>query len=642
MNNRKEVDIQIFIGDSDSNISESEIEMVKLLLKKRKKINNLKQIINKNSCLDKISIELENNKSNLILSPKKSFKKESKNNIPIVLSSKKSNSSIISLSKKSNKEELNNFIPILSHKESFIKNFEEKIENNSLEIKTFFNIPKFYFQEPIKSSILITEFPGFDLIKKHSYKIIKENIIEKIDTSLNKECVNITYLNNEKFERIKNKLNNNELECYPKGEKDLLKYCPINIPGINYPKLINIKCNPKEGIYLTNLYNILKEKKNQSQFRKFILNISENVIIHNYIIDNSNANKIESINIENINIEYFKSLNIEFYNFIQKPGETLIVEPGSIHISYIKNELNDEVNCQIVYWSNAFFDNNKDLYYAINFNSDYLFFPLVNTLLRMLNNNLHILSSSSIENVYYFLQKIFVEENLIIRELKKNNKKICKYYHRNILNCSDCFREIMNYYTFINKNKIICPKCFSNYSFEYIFQKYKEEDINLLFERLKKGFSNVYLQNADFIKKRQKCFEINCPNDKFNLIKNEIYFDEEIKNKNMLIDRFLIPLIDIDNNTREGLFNPLSEKYINIIDEAYTKLNYKEEKKLDLIRNNSTRENLSFLLFSDNKNKERNNRNENDIDDNNDNNKKEKSNEIEKKIKGISIFDLFG
>ena len=46
----------------------------------------------------------------------------------------------------------------------------------------------------------------------------------------------------------------------------------------------------------------------------------------------------------------------------------------------------------------------------------------------------------------------------------------------------------MNYYTFINKNKIICPKCFSNYSFEYIFQKYKEEDINLLFERLKKGF----------------------------------------------------------------------------------------------------------------------------------------------------------
>ena len=640
MNNLKEVDIQIFIGDSDSIISENEIEMVKLLQKKRKKINKLKQIIKKNSSFEKISIESEKNKSNFILSPKKSIKEESKNNIPSSLSSKKSNSSRISLSKKSNKDEFNNFIPILSHKESFIKDFEEKIEKNILEIKTFFNIPKFYFQEPIKSSILISEFPGFDLIKKYSHEIIKKNIIEEIDTSLNKKYVDITYLNEEKFEKIKKKLNNNELECYPKGEKDLLKYCPIDIPGINYPKIINIKCNPKEGIYLTNLYNILKEKKNQSQFRKFILNISQNVIIYNYIIDNSNANKIESINIENINIEYFKSLNIEFYNFNQNPGETLIVEPGSIHISYIKNELNNEINCEIVYWSNAVFDNNKDLYYAINFNSDYLLFPLVNTLLRMLNNNLHILSSSSIENVYYFLQKIFVKENLIIRELK-NNKKICKYYHCNILNCSDCFREIMNYYTFINRNKFICPRCFSNYSFEYIFQKYKEQDINLLFERLKKGFSNSYSQNADFIKKSQKCFEINCPNDKFNLIKNEVYFDEEIKNKNLLIDRFLIPLIDIDNNTREGLFNPLSEKYINIIDEAYTQLKNQNEKKFDIIRNNSTRENLSFLLFSDNKNKEKKNRNENENDDDNDNIKNKKSNEIEKKMKGISIFDLF-
>ena len=166
MNNLKEVDIQIFIGDSDSIISENEIEKIKLLQKKRKKINKLKKIIKKNSFFEKISIESEKNKSNFILSPKKSIKEESKNNIPSSLSSKKSNSSRISLSKKLNKDEFNNFIPILSHKESFIKDFEEKIEKNILEIKTFFNIPKFYFQEPIKSSILISDFPGFDLIKK--------------------------------------------------------------------------------------------------------------------------------------------------------------------------------------------------------------------------------------------------------------------------------------------------------------------------------------------------------------------------------------------------------------------------------------------------------------------------------------------
>ena len=60
-----------------------------------------------------------------------------------------------------------------------------------------------------------------------------------------------------------------------------------------------------------------------------------------------------------------------------------------------------------------------------------------------------------------------------------------------------------------------------------------------------------------------------------------------------------------------------------------------------MIRNNSTKENLSYLLFSDNKKKEMKNINNNNNDDN-DNIKKEKSNEIKNKIKGISIFELFG
>jgi hypothetical protein len=46
-----------------------------------------------------------------------------------------------------------------------------------------------------------------------------------------------------------------------------LKFFQIEIPGINYPKLINIECSSKEGIYLTNLYNSSKEKKYISQFR---------------------------------------------------------------------------------------------------------------------------------------------------------------------------------------------------------------------------------------------------------------------------------------------------------------------------------------------------------------------------------------
>ena len=58
--------------------------------------------------------------------------------------------------------------------------------------------------------------------------------------------------------KIKQKLSEDELEYFPKREKDLLKYCLIEIPGINYPKIINIECNKKKDKYI---YNLSKEKK---------------------------------------------------------------------------------------------------------------------------------------------------------------------------------------------------------------------------------------------------------------------------------------------------------------------------------------------------------------------------------------------
>jgi hypothetical protein len=73
-----------------------------------------------------------------------------------------------------------------------------------------------------------------------------------------------------------------------------LKFFQIEIPWINYPKLINIECSSKEGIYLTNLTH--QKKKNiflNSEI--IILNISEDTIIYNYIIDNNNSNKKNQI-----------------------------------------------------------------------------------------------------------------------------------------------------------------------------------------------------------------------------------------------------------------------------------------------------------------------------------------------------------
>ena len=68
---------------------------------------------------------------------------------------------------------------------------------------------------------------------------------------------------------------------FQKEKKIYLNIVLQKFQGINYPKIINIECNKKEGIYLTNIFNLSKEKKYQSQFRKFILNISEDIIIYN-------------------------------------------------------------------------------------------------------------------------------------------------------------------------------------------------------------------------------------------------------------------------------------------------------------------------------------------------------------------------
>ena len=609
MNKRKkEVEINILIGDNDSNESESDIEMINFLRQKRKKLYFIKQQLN---------IKKEKTEKSITIKKENSSVKEE-----LITESEKTISPIISAIRtiKFNFEEINK-------KKKEENNFEnDNLKEKNHGIKKQEKLSKDYFEEPTKTSIMITKFPYFNEIKDMSNNIIKNKILK--ENSQNKKLVNITYCDETEFEKIKQKLSEDEIEYFPKSEKDLLKYCPIEIPGINYPKIINIECNKKEGIYLTNLFNLSKEKKYQSQFRKFILNISEDVIIYNYIIDNDNSNTIESIDINNINIKSY---------FIQNPGETLIVEPGSIHFSFIKNESLNNINCKIIYWSNSIFDNYKDLRNAINLNNDTLYFPLVNTLIFMLNDNLLKLNPSSIESVYIFLQKVFSEENKVVNTIKKN-KKICKYYNNNILFCDDCDKEIINYYTFINRKKCICPKCFSNYSIEIIFQKFYEKEINLLFQRLKKCYSGNYNLDIEFIKKKQKCFELNCQNDKFELSKSEDFQEEKPKTNVLYIDRFLIPLIDIDNRSREGLYNPLSEKYIDITNDAYTKFNYNEDKSEQLKRYNSTIDNLSKLLENEKdimKIKEENNNIDNNL-------KNSKSEEIEKKIKGISIFDMFG
>ena len=246
----------------------------------------------------------------------------------------------------------------------------------------------------------------------------------------------------------------------------------------------------------------------------------------------------------------------------------------------------------------------------------------------MVNENLFHLSLSSIKNIQYYLQKILIEENKLLKDYI-NQKRFCKYYHENIISCYDCQKELINYYTFISKKKVICPKCFNNYSIEIIFYKYEEEDINILLKRIGKAGSNIEKEDKSFIKNIQECFKMNCPNDIFNLNTKDISNNFHNNETDRTIDRFLMPLVDIDNITRVNLYDPLSSNYLNIGNDAFTEL--KIEKEQSIIMNNSALNNLSKLLGEDNR-KLNGNGNENEI----------KKNHSTIQIPGKSIFDLFG
>ena len=597
MNNLKEIEITISFDYSEISNEEfkRDMEMIRVL-KAKKKLEIVKKSLLNNI---KKPIAEEENKNNLV---KKKLIVEDNITDDFLMSSKP--------------------IPIINKKES-IKD-EKMNEKLIYEIEKIDKIPDDYYQRPSNLCKIISNFPGFEHIKKIAFNKIDNIINNNIDTTTNKKSIIEMYLNNEEIEKVKSKLTKLELESYPKGEKDLLKYCPLEIPGLNLPKIMNIECNINEGIELTKLYNLFKVKNYQNQFRRFILNISNDVDIYNIIIEKNYASKISSIKKVN-NIEYFKSLNIPFYNFIQKPGETLIIEPGSIHISYVKNKNKDDlINAQIVYWSNSIYDNYKDLNYVLELNNEKNVFPLISTIIKMVNENLLQLSLSSIKNIQYYLQKVIIEENKLLKDYF-NEKKFCKYYHKDIINCNECHKELINYYTFINKKKVICPKCFYNYSIEIIFYKYEEEDINTLLKRIGKAGANIEKEEKSFIKNIQECFQINFQNDKFKLNIKDISNDIQTNKINKLIDRFLMPLVDIDNITRVNLYDPLSPNYLNIGNDAFTEL--KNEKEQSIIINNSTLDKLSKLLGEDDKKI-----NENKI----------RKNHSSIQLPGKSIFDLFG
>ena len=100
-----------------------------------------------------------------------------------------------------------------------------------------------------------------------------------------------------------------------------------------------------------------------------------------------------------------------------------------------------------------------------------------------------------------------------------------------ILFCDDCYKLL---YFYSEKQNYLSKLFF--YSFECIFQKYYEEDTNLFLKRLKQYFFGNFNLDNELIKKKQKCFELNCPSDKFDLSQSEIFQEKKSNKTELFID----------------------------------------------------------------------------------------------------------
>ena len=182
MNNLKEIDITICLDNSEISNEEykRDMEMIRVLQAKKK--------------LEIVKKSLLNN-----YKPPKS-KEENKNN----LEKKK----LIDDEDNIKNEIVMNTFPIMSKKD---ENKEEKFNEKQIyEIEKIDKIPDDYYQRPSNLCKIITNFPGFEYIKKRASNKIDNIINNNIDTSTNKKSITEMYLNNEEVEKIKRQLSKSD------------------------------------------------------------------------------------------------------------------------------------------------------------------------------------------------------------------------------------------------------------------------------------------------------------------------------------------------------------------------------------------------------------------------------------------------
>ena len=448
-----------------------------------------------------------------------------------------------------------------------------------------------------------------------------KNIVEQNSTVVRlfkklkkEENVNIIISDQKQEMNLINSMN--ELLLSKKGKSDeyklfqklkpeynnILKYLPNEYCGINTFGFTNIKSNNnKDEIHF--ITSFFKDKTSQYilKFRKYILNLSsfsnsnENYIYH-IIIPKDNINKIDiNFNREIELNKFLENLNCEYYFYKQNPGELLIIEPGSIHLSYYETKktygsLYD--NYLVMTWNKMSIDSFNDYMTLKNncINEGYKHLPILNMLLNLLNKKYNCISGDNIKTILEIFNKMDSYENInnYIKEISENNICFKKLFINNIYICNNCEQEIFNFYVFNNGNdcqkvndiqipeksntNFICINCAhkKNYFSKsdcVIFYKYSKTEIDSYISKVTSIINNKNREKETIKEDDERiisnCFDIINREDE-DLIINEFslkingalnVIDKEYENNGNLFQKF----IRVD----KYLKNIENEKYYN-------------------------------------------------------------------------------
>ena len=390
------------------------------------------------------------------------------------------------------------------------------------------------------------------------------NIISTASTSLTTSDIVFLSLNNHPllFSSLHNII---PLQCRPKSQHDMLKHSPLDISGINIPRLIISPHN-------TNLTHCFYDCT-YTQFKRIFINFGPCDIIHftlrkehinNYHL---NLNTLLTKSEEDL-ITFFNARNIEFTYHIQRKGDITLIEAGVIHIPLTAYSVHN--TSILAHW--AFFPNQlRDIEIALKHQQtspSLNMVPLYITLTKMINTemitNTHV-DISVIKTIHRELTPYLNEHNDIKKyyEFMITNK-ISLYQQpstSNIAFCDYCQNEIYNYYNIsafsvstTETIKVIhCLTCYirhyehlSGNTKDILLYKFTEDDINNLFERMNLLISNKK-HNA---LSNQQCFDI-IKGDNFDYTaltavdKVNAYVYENVYNNDYgdvdMISRFLIP-----------------------------------------------------------------------------------------------------